>query len=62
MKILIAADLVPTQATSNDFIAGNVERLFGKVKDVVDKCDRFIVNLECALTDSDNAIKNSAPT
>lgn len=61
MKILIAADLVPTQATSNDFIAGNVERLFGKVKDVVDKCDRFIVNLECALTDSDNAIKKFGP-
>lgn len=61
MRILIAADLVPTKNTSADFAEGNVERLFGKVKDVADGCDRFIVNLECALTESNNAIKKFGP-
>lgn len=61
MRILIAADLVPTSETAPDFAAGNVERLFGKVRDVAKSADRFIVNLECALTESDNAIKKFGP-
>lgn len=61
MKILIAADLVPTSQTSDDFAAGNVDKLFGKVKDLAKGCDRFIVNLECALTKSENAIKKFGP-
>lgn len=61
MKILIAADLVPTSVTSRDFAEGNVDALFGGVKDVVKNCDRFIVNLECALTESENAIKKFGP-
>ena len=61
MKILIAADLVPTSVTSADFAHGNIDNLFGKVKGLVDKSDRFIVNLECALTESDNAIKKIGP-
>ena len=59
MKILIAADLVPTSQTSDDFAAGNVDQLFGKVKDLAKGCDRFIVNLECALTKSENAIRKT---
>ena len=61
MKILIAADLVPTSATSYDFANGNIDRLFGKVKDIAKGCDRFVVNLECALTESSNAIKKFGP-
>lgn len=61
MKILIAADLVPTSQTASDFATCNVDRLFGKVKSIADGVDRFIVNLECALTESDNAIKKFGP-
>ena len=61
MKILIGADLVPTSQTASDFAAGNLDRLFGKVKNIAKECDRFIVNLECALTESENKIKKSAP-
>lgn len=60
-KILIGADLVPTSQTAADFDTGNVDKLFGKVKDVAKECDRFIVNLECALTESDGAIKKFGP-
>ena len=61
MKILIAADLVPTSQTAADFAAGNLDRLFGKVRHIAKECDRFIVNLECALTESENAIKKFGP-
>lgn len=61
MKILIAGDLVPTAATAASYAAGDLDTLFGKVQDVAKKCDRFIVNLECALTESDNAIKKFGP-
>ena len=61
MKILIGADLVPTSQTAPDFAAGNLDRLFGKVKNIAKECDRFIVNLECALTESENKIKKFGP-
>ena len=61
MKILIGADLVPTSQTASDFAAGNLDRLFGKVKNIAKECDRFIVNLECALTESENKIKKFGP-
>ena len=37
MKILIGADLVPTSQTASDFAAGNLDRLFGKVKNIARK-------------------------
>ena len=61
MKILIAADLVPTSETEEEFSQGNIDYLFGKTKELADRSDRFIVNLECALTDSDNAIRKIGP-
>ena len=61
MKILIGADLVPTEITSSDFERGDIERLFGKICDLRKGYDRFIVNLECALTDSENRIKKFGP-
>ena len=61
MKILIAGDLVPTESTAAYYAKGDIDRLFGKVKDLVKGHDRFIVNLECALTDSTNAIKKFGP-
>lgn len=61
MKLLIAADLVPTKATEENFAKGNIDVLFGKVKELAEKSDRFIVNLECALTDSEKAIRKIGP-
>ena len=61
MKILIAADLVPTSQTADDFANGRLDRLFGKVQGIAKECDRFIVNLECALTESENKIKKFGP-
>ena len=60
-KILIGADLVPTRHTAEKFASGDVSGLFGKVCDAAKECDRFIVNLECALTESNNAIKKFGP-
>ena len=60
-KILIGADLVPTRHTAEKFASGDVSGLFGKVCDAAKDCDRFIVNLECALTESNNAIKKFGP-
>ena len=54
MKILFGADLVPTQNTAPDYVKGDIKKLFGKVCDIVKDYDRFIVNLECALTESEN--------
>ena len=61
MKLLFGADIVPTVNTIPDFVAGDTKKLFGKVCDLVGEYDRFIVNLECALTDSENRIKKFGP-
>ena len=61
MKILIGADLVPTEQTERLFVDADTEKLFGQVADLAKSADRFIVNLECALTDSDGAIKKFGP-
>ena len=61
MKILLGADLVPTKNTSPLYIAGDTEKLFGKICGMVKDYDRFIVNLECALTESENRIKKFGP-
>ena len=61
MKILIGADLVPTKATEKLFVEGDAEKLFGDVTSLAKTADRFIVNLECALTDSENRIKKFGP-
>ncbi len=51
MKILFGADLVPTEVTEPLFISGDKEKLFGKLLPIFKRADRFIVNLECALTE-----------
>lgn len=61
MKILIGADVVPTATTESDFIHGNIQPLFGKVYALAQSMDRVIINLECALTDSDNKIRKMGP-
>ena len=61
MKLLIGADLVPTEHTEQKFIDKDLKYLFTNVLPVIKKADRFIINLECALTTSDNAIKKFGP-
>lgn len=61
MKILIGADVVPMPNTESLFVAQKTEELFGDVAKLVKEADRTIVNLECALTKSNNAIKKYGP-
>ena len=61
MRLLIGADLVPTKQTEQFFIEQDEKTLFGEISDLIKKADRTIVNLECALTKSENAIKKFGP-
>ena len=61
MKLVFTADLVPTKLNEQAFIDGDVELLFGDTLDVLKGADRVIVNLECALTETDAAIKKIGP-
>lgn len=61
MKILIGADLVPREENQELFIKGDADALFGDVTKICKSADRVMVNLECALTNSDNAIKKYGP-
>ncbi len=57
MKIVIGADLFPSPITEKMFVDKKGRELFGDVMDIVERADRFIVNLECALTDKDTKIR-----
>lgn len=61
MKILFCADLYPTSRSAEAFINGDAETLFGDVLPLMKEADRVVVNLECALTHSDNAIAKFGP-
>lgn len=61
MKLLFGADIVPTETSEQLFIEQRVEELFGDVAELIKNADRTIVNLECALTKSNNAIKKFGP-
>lgn len=61
MKIFIGADLCPTAASAENFIQGNVQALFGDILSLTATGDRFMVNLECALTERDTAIRKFGP-
>ena len=57
IKILFGADVVPTQEISNKYFAeGDIQTLFGSLPALVKGYDRFMVNLECALTDKEKSI------
>lgn len=61
MKILIGADVVPTAQTERLFVDQDLQALFGEVQEFVKKVDRTVINLECALTTSNNEIKKYGP-
>lgn len=62
MKMLIGADLVSATAEVNTLFAnGDVKTLFNDVAEVAKTANRFIVNLECALTTTEQKIKKYGP-
>ena len=61
LKLLFCGDTVPTDDTGALFAAGDVDALFSDVAPVFQPADRVIVNLECALTESEGAIRKCGP-
>lgn len=62
MRIMFGADLVPNKEKNEKyFIEGNAEKLFGDALDLIRAADRFVINLECALTESENRIPKCGP-
>src|SRR5690554_3743704 len=61
MRLVIAGDFSPTENTIPLFENGEINRLFGNVTDVFQRADRVVINLECALTTTDNAIRKFGP-
>ena len=61
MKTLLLGDICPTWVTAPLFKKGNVEELFTDVMSIFKNKDFVFANLECALTDSNNAIKKFGP-
>jgi len=61
MKLVICGDLSVTEESRRFFESGDPRAAFGDVCDLFATADRTIVNLECALTDSENRIKKFGP-
>ena len=61
MKIAICGDVSITKEASENFERKDEKAAFGGVLDYFSQCDNVIINLECALTDSENAIKKFGP-
>ena len=57
MKLILCGDLVPTAATRPAFDKGDLDTLMGDALSVIKSGDFALVNLECALTKSDKAIR-----
>lgn len=62
MKILIGADLVPTDTNETLFSAGDAETLVGKeLQELLKSADCRIFNLEVPLTDTKTPLQKSGP-
>lgn len=61
MKMIIGGDVCITDANAAMFDKVQTEKLFNDVIDVFREGDINLVNLECALTDSENRIKKYGP-
>ena len=61
MKLIICGDLSVTAATEAGFRAKDVESTFSDTVSVFKSADRAAVNLECALTESENRIRKCGP-
>lgn len=61
MKALILGDFSPTASTEAFFQSGDIDTLFTDVLPLFNGNDINFINLECALTDSEAAIKKIGP-
>ena len=61
MKLLLCGDVSPTVDTQDLFAQGDVQTLFNDTVNLFSNRDACIVNLECALTESDGAIDKIGP-
>ena len=61
MKFAICGDTCVTKASYDIFNTANDEAAFTDVKTVFARNDRVFVNLECAITESENRIKKFGP-
>lgn len=61
MRILILGDICPTPHTEPYFAGVDMEALFGDFPRIVGQHDATLINLECAITDSEHKIKKFGP-
>ena len=61
MVITLCGDVSITQKNRYLWEEGNVQSIFGKISQLFHSSDRVIVNLECALTEKDTAIRKFGP-
>ena len=62
MRIIIGADLVPTESNVELFNKGDVTSLVGnKIRKELEEADFRIFNLELALTDKQTPIRKAGP-
>ena len=61
MKFLFLGDLCPTEITNPLFEKGDIDTLFTDTLELFAHSDVKVLNLECAITDSKNAIKKFGP-
>ena len=61
MKLLIGGDVVPSTTNEQFFIDGDSKTLFGDTINLAKNADRVLINLEFALTKSENGIKKFGP-
>ena len=61
MKTLLLGDVSPTASSAPLFTAQDLSALFGDAQSLFEKRDFIFVNLECALTDSENEIPKFGP-
>ncbi len=61
MKALFLGDLCTTEYTDRAFDERNTEFLFGDIKELFSDSDFSFVNLECAITESNNRIYKFGP-
>ena len=61
MVITLCGDISITQVNRDLWENGNVQSIFGKIPELFRNSDRVIVNLECALTEKETAIRKFGP-
>ena len=61
MKMAIGGDLSITPSSRRQFEQADARAAFNDLLDIFQQCDRVLLNLECALTDSENAIRKFGP-